>query len=293
MGDEFFASEQALNNIMNIAGGVRQGIKTVEQGRAIMGGNGGGGMEEKESVTQQVRQLGGLRFLENAERIREAKDAVVTLLPKRADSRNETGSKARAALDTLTAIGDLNENDRLLSEGMGRIEGGQGNIVREIQRLRSSVMGQGQIDPNIGIEAGMSMLTDLLAGGAAAGLSLATGIPGDAASAIVDEMQRYGVDSGMIDRIKSQIDTNKDGAVSEFETKSLLNDTAMIEKLSSMDATTRKMLRDPDFRVRVIQRKPVTSIYGEDPFARFNQVEMVEQGIANDGANANQFNVSF
>jgi hypothetical protein len=294
MADEFI--RDASQQLSNVSRGILQAQLTDRQNDAIMGRDQAGGMNEGDSITERVRQAGGLRQIidEVKENPRfdlmnqfaeESAARIETSLP-RADPRNQTGPRARSVQDTLFLLGGLNENQRDLA-------GGQGSILQEIQRLRSSVMGQGQIDPNIGIEAGMTMLTNLLAGGAATGLSLATGIPSDAASAIVDEMQRYGVDSGMIDRIKSQIDTNKDGAVSEFETKSLLNDTAMIEKLSSMDATTRKMLRDPDFRVRVIQRKPVTSIYGEDPFARFNQVEMVEQGIANDGANANQFNVSF
>jgi hypothetical protein len=293
MNDEFFGSElEQLRNISNSARGVARAILTDQQNAAVFGADGGGGMNDGNSINEQVRQMGlqQLEQLMNGNRdvnrfdlfnafAADSATRSADSLPPRPDRRNQTIPRNQATQDAFSMFRGLNDN--------------QQDILQRINELRGSVMGQGQIDPNIGIEAGMSQLTNLIAGGAAMGLSLATGMPDSASSAIIDSMRRYGVDEAMINTINDAMDTNKDGTVSTFEAQSLLNDTAMIEKLSSMDATTRKMLRDPDFRVRVIQRKPVTSIYGEDPFARFNQVELVEQGIANDGASANQFNVSF
>ena len=274
--------------------------------RTLLSSSGAGGMEEGPNLMDAVKQAGGLgemrralpsnlgeveeKVFEGLEAVREgnisnigeflegAVERVSGIRMRPGEEKGATGGKLQASIDTLKGLVGINAT--------------QGDILNGIARLGSSALGAGQIDPSVGVEAGLSNLSNLIGGFGGIGLSALTGDPA-MASRMVQEMKDYGIDQRMVDEFTKAMDTNKNGTISAFETQSLLNDSAMIERLSSMDAVTSKMLRDPGFRTRVIKKIDSPSIYGDDFAAQYNQVSLVEQGIANDGSSANQFNVAF
>ena len=88
----------------------------------------------------------------------------------------------------------------------------------------------------------------------------------------------------------TELDQNKDARVDEKEVSRVLADDDLLDKLKGINATVSKLIRDPNFRVRVIKRTPYQSIYGPRPEG---QVSLVETGVASFLETANQFNVSF
>ena len=112
-------------------------------------------------------------------------------------------------------------------------------------------------------------------------------------SDIGEALLRMGKHPDIVKRILNTLDINQDGEISLDEIEKGAVDTLTLNKLTSIDANTAKMIQDPDFRRRVIKKVNMPSIYGEDFEARFNQVSLVEQGLSVSNVASNQFNVSF
>tara|TARA_R110000796_G_scaffold234988_1_gene353926 strand:+ start:1053 stop:1841 length:789 start_codon:yes stop_codon:yes gene_type:complete len=112
-------------------------------------------------------------------------------------------------------------------------------------------------------------------------------------SDLKENLARMGSHPDSIAQIMRILDLDGDGKVSTAELESGAADSAIMDKLTSIDANTAKMIKDPDFRRRVIPRVEIPSIYGEDPSKQYNQVQLVEQGLAGSNLASNQFNVAF
>lgn len=156
---------------------------------------------------------------------------------------------------------------------------------------------------NSAVAAGLSEIGGLIEGIGGGGLGAAmrkplkdvfqSGITDIQMSDLVDNLTRMGKPPDIINAIMKTLDLNRDGEISVDELEKGARDTVMMDKLTSIDANTAKMIKDPDYRRRVIQKENVPSIYGNDFDSRFNQVTLVEQGLAGSNLAANQFNVSY
>ena len=119
------------------------------------------------------------------------------------------------------------------------------------------------------------------------------GLTGENMSDLVSELTRMGKHPDIIKQIMKTLDLDRDGEVSMNELEKGAVDSLTMDKLTNIDANTAKMIKDPDYRRRVIQKENVPSIYGNDFDSRFSQVTLVEQGLAGSNLAANQFNVSY
>ena len=71
-----------------------------------------------------------------------------------------------------------------------------------------------------------------------------------------------------------------------------LGSQKVLDEISKLNATMGRLVKDPDFRTRVIKRAPARpSLFG--PKDNNNQVDTVLQGLANFEQSVNEFNVSF
>jgi hypothetical protein len=95
----------------------------------------------------------------------------------------------------------------------------------------------------------------------------------------------------MLKQAFNLIDRNSDSKVSREEVMQALGNEAILESLDGINSTIGRLIRDPNFRIRIIDRPAYQSIYG--PRSSDNQETMVQVGEADYLANANSFNVSF
>lgn len=93
--------------------------------------------------------------------------------------------------------------------------------------------------------------------------------------------------------IKGIIDRNKDGKIDGGEVKSLFDDDSAINKIANLSPAFARMIREPNFRMRTIEKITAPTIGGTNPRDKFNQVSTVEQAYANYDLAENMFNVNF
>jgi len=91
-----------------------------------------------------------------------------------------------------------------------------------------------------------------------------SGMTGGEKSDLGDELLRMGKHPDIVKQILNTLDINQDGQLSLDEMEKGAVDTLTLNKLTSIDANTAKMIQDPDFRRRVIKKVNMPSIYGED-----------------------------
>jgi len=95
------------------------------------------------------------------------------------------------------------------------------------------------------------------------------------------------------DKIINAIDKNSDGKVTATELRGVSTNTEDLEELMGINPAIAKLITDPSFVSRIIKRRNVPSIYGDNFGKQHNQVDLVEQGVGLDHETANQFNVGF
>ena len=118
----------------------------------------------------------------------------------------------------------------------------------------------------------------------------------DAQSIIIGELLNFVAPDEDKEALKARLinifDSNNDGSVSRREANDGLGSQKVIDEISKLNATMGRMVKDPDFRTRVIKRAPPgPSLFG--PKDSDNQVDTVLQGLANFEQSINEFNVSF
>jgi hypothetical protein len=93
-----------------------------------------------------------------------------------------------------------------------------------------------------------------------------------------------GLSESLASELANKMDLNQDGSVSatEFKRYNLTQNTV-----------ANRALRDPAFRSLLVPKAPYSSIYGDDPLARFDQTALVNQSLALSAEDANLGNVAF
>jgi hypothetical protein len=117
---------------------------------------------------------------------------------------------------------------------------------------------------------------------------------GDEGNEILQAILNYaGVSAKNQQTIRNIIDTNSDGVISGGEVKDMFANDSAINKLATLSPALARMIREPDFRMRTIQKIDEPTILGTNPADAFSQVSLVQQGYANYDLAANMFNVNF
>ncbi len=155
---------------------------------------------------------------------------------------------------------------------------------------KSNVLGQDSIDTLNTVKAGLNMLNPL---SSAYNRDVVSSIGNDLTQSIMDEMKANGINGDDIEELINAMDANGDRQISQYELTRSSQRKNVLDVISKMDAATQMMVKNPVFRSQVIRRQNRQSIFGDDPYAKYNQVGLVQQAMASDVEQANLFNVNF
>jgi hypothetical protein len=167
---------------------------------------------------------------------------------------------------------------------------GLANLPALIQQ--STAFSDGAFDVLNTVKAGLNMLNPITEG-ELYNTDLVRSIGNDLTQSIMDEMKANGINGEDIEELINAMDANGDRQISQYELTRSSQRKNVLDVISKMDAATQMMVKNPVFRSQVIRRQNRQSIFGDDPYAKYNQVGLVQQAMASDVEQANLFNVNF
>jgi hypothetical protein len=157
---------------------------------------------------------------------------------------------------------------------------------------QSNAFSDGAFDVLNTIKAGFNMLNPITEG-EQYNTDFVSRIGNDLTQSIRDEMKANGINGEDIEELINAMDANGDRQISQYELTRSSQRKDVLDVISKMDAATQMMVRNPVFRSQVIRRQNRQSIFGDDPYAKYNQIGLVQQAMASDVEQANLFNVNF
>lgn len=190
-------------------------------------------------------------------------------------------SRADMIRHLMESVGEIGRRQDITANNMNDIINVGGQVLQDIADIRGllGVEGRAARDekqqeraPPANYDDGLGGLAGDLLGG----MMDIVGIPADQRNII----------NGLIDR-------NGDGKVDGAEIKNLFDDKSAINSIANLSPAFARMLRDPNFRMRTIEKIDEPTIGGKNPRDKFEQVNLVQQGYANYDLAENMFNVNF
>lgn len=210
------------------------------------------------------------------------------------DTIDQLLSQAGVANISTEGVSQLqNVTERIITSGS--LNEGLQIIADEVKERAGTAAGEGQIQPGAGIQNIMTSENIL---GTIAGFVgqeemdiMGPELAGDVGQKLAQKLLETGI--RITKPITDVFDKNKDGVITGSEFKDTSTSTDDLEELMRINPTIAKLVTDKSFVSRIIKRRDIPSIYGDNLGKRFNQVSLVEQGVAADHESANQFNVGF
>jgi hypothetical protein len=257
MGDEFFGRPNWAGDLAKWFRNapVEEAVRAQQDLEDVLRGM-GGGLEEG-ALNNLINQIqagrGDPRQFANRDVIRDIRDIMGRLGVGQDITRNNINDVINVGGQILQDIADI-----------------RGLLGGEARAARDEKQQERAPDPNIDDGLG-GLLGDVLGG-----LMDAAGVPDD-----------------QKDIIRGIVDVNKDGRVDKAEAKALFDDDSAINKIASLSPAVARMLREPNFRMRTIEKIDAPTIGGKNPRDKFEQVSLVQQGYANYDLAENMFNVNF